>query len=75
MAVAERGVSLVVPDVHDFPGHIACDGRARSELVVPVFDASGALLAVFDLDSAQPAAFDETDRKGAERLVRWFRER
>lgn len=66
---AESGETQVVPDVHAFPGHIACDGRSRSEIVVPVRDAAGRLLAVFDVDSARPAAFDDEDRAGLERLL------
>lgn len=62
--------TLVVPDVHAFPGHIACDARSRSEIVVPVFDASGRLLAVLDVDSDRPAAFDEDDRRGLESICR-----
>jgi len=71
-AAAERR-TVVVPDVHAFPGHIACDGRSQSEIVVPVFDADGALLAVLDIDSDQPARFDDVDAAGLERLVAWFR--
>ncbi|NBB51839.1 GAF domain-containing protein [Rhizobium sp. CRIBSB] len=67
-AAAERRTQLV-PDVHAFPGHIACDGRSESEIVVPVFDASGALIAVFDVDATQKAAFDETDAASLERLM------
>src|SRR5215211_2259072 len=52
-AAAERR-TVVVEDVHEFPGHIACDARSRSEIVVPVFDRSGALVAVFDVDSERP---------------------
>ena len=73
-AAAERR-TVVVPDVHAFPGHIACDARSRSEIVVPVFDSAGALLAVLDVDSDRPAAFDEEDRVGLERVVGWFGER
>jgi GAF domain-containing protein len=69
---AADGRTVVVPDVHAFPGHIACDARSRSEIVVPVFDASGALLAVLDIDSAVPNAFDERDAEGLSRLVAWF---
>ena len=69
-AVASRGESRVVEDVREFEGHIACDPRARSEIVVPVFDSDRRLVAVLDLDSDQPAAFDETDRQGLELLVR-----
>lgn len=69
-AAARERRSLVVPDVHAFPGHIACDAAARSEIVVPVFDRAGELVAVLDVDSVEPAAFDETDRKELEQLVR-----
>lgn len=64
--------TVVVADVHAFPGHIACDARSRSEIVVPVFDASGALIAVLDIDSSVPDAFGEADRVGLEKLVAWF---
>jgi len=60
--------SLVVPDVHDFPGHIACDAASRSELVVPLIRGD-ALLGVLDLDSPRLARFDETDRIGCEQLA------
>lgn len=66
---AATEASQVVADVHDFPGHIACDPRARSEIVVPVRDAAGRLAAVLDVDSHQPGAFDEADREGLERLA------
>lgn len=67
-AARERRTQLV-PDVHAFPGHVACDAEARSEIVVPVVDAGGELVAVLDLDSHRPAAFDDVDRKGLETLV------
>jgi L-methionine (R)-S-oxide reductase len=70
-AAAERR-TVVVEDVHAFPGHIACDARSRSEIVVPVVDRDGALIGVLDIDSDKPAAFDEDDRRGLERLVGWF---
>jgi len=70
-AAAERR-TVIVPDVHEFAGHIACDARARSEIVVPVFDPSGALVAVLDVDSEWVGTFDEDDRAGLERLVGWF---
>jgi L-methionine (R)-S-oxide reductase len=73
-AAADRRTAIV-PDVELFLGHITCDSRARSEIVVPVFDADGSLLAVFDIDSEQLAAFDGTDAVGLERLVDWFRRR
>lgn len=62
------GETQVVPDVHAFPGHIACDGRAESEIVVPVKDGRGTVVAVFDVDSAEKAAFDEVDREELERI-------
>ncbi len=64
--------TIVVADVHAFPGHISCDARSRSEIVVPVFDCAGDLIAVFDVDSDRPNAFDERDRVGLERLLAWF---
>ena len=70
-AAAERR-TVVVANVHDFPGHISCDPRSQSEIVVPVFDASGALVAVLDIDSAVPAAFGEAAREGLAQLVAWF---
>ncbi len=70
-AAAERR-TVVVADVHTFPGHITCDPRSRSEIVVPVFDAAGALIAVLDIDSGVPDAFGDADRDGLESLVAWF---
>jgi L-methionine (R)-S-oxide reductase len=68
---AARAATVVVPDVHDFPGHIACDPVSRSELVVPLIEA-GEVSGVLDLDSPLPARFDEGDQKGCERLVALF---
>jgi L-methionine (R)-S-oxide reductase len=68
---AARGAAIVVPDVHEFPGHIACDPDSRSELVVPLID-DGRVLAVLDLDSPVPGRFDKDDRAGCERLVAIF---
>jgi GAF domain-containing protein len=65
--------TVIVPDVELFPGHISCDSRARSEIVVPVFDSDGVLLAVLDVDSERVATFDGKDAVGLERLVDWFR--
>ena len=70
-AAAERR-TIIVPDVSAFAGHITCDPRSRSEIVVPIFDSSHALIAVLDVDSSRRAAFDESDRDGLDRLVRWF---
>ncbi|MCB5175558.1 GAF domain-containing protein [Microvirga lenta] len=69
----ERKASVVVPDVHAFPGHIACDSASRSELVVPLVK-DGRVLGVLDLDSPNPARFDEEDREGCERLVQIYLE-
>ena len=67
-AAAERQTQ-VVPDVHAFPGHIACDGRSASEIVVPVFDPNGELIAVFDVDATEKSVFDEVDAEALERLL------
>ena len=68
-AAATRETQLV-EDVHAFPGHIACDARSESEIVVPVFNKAGELIAVFDVDSDQKAMFDETDRAGLEAIMK-----
>ena len=60
-ACASTGQAQIVPDVDAFPGHIACATSTRSELVLPVRDGSGTLIAVFDIDSDQPDAFTEGD--------------
>ena len=70
-AAAERR-TVIVEDVNEFPGHIACDARSRSEIVVPVFDRDRNLIAVLDIDSDQPATFGDEDREGLERIVEWF---
>ena len=67
--------TVVVPDVHAFPGHIACDARSRSEIVVPVFDARGEVIAVLDIDSDRLGAFDAIDATALETMVRYFRQR
>ena len=64
--------TIVVPDVNQFPGHIACDPNSKSEIVVPVFDAGRELVAVLDVDSDRLDAFDEEDRAGLERIVALF---
>ncbi len=63
------GATVVVPDVHAYPGHVACDARSRSEIVVPVRGARGDIVAVLDVDSERPDAFGEADREGLERIV------
>jgi GAF domain-containing protein len=70
-ASVQRRETVVVPDVREFPGHIACDAAARSEIVVPLL-AGGEVLGVLDLDSAAVGRFDEADRTGLEALARVF---
>ena len=72
-AAARERATQLVPDVHAFPGHIACDSAARSEIVIPIRDPRGELVAVLDLDSHQPAAFDDVDREGLERIAERLR--
>ncbi len=67
---AATGQTQLVPDVHAFPGHIACDGLSASEVVVPVFDGAGQLIAVFDVDSTKLAAFDEVDAQWLEKILK-----
>ncbi|OYW82669.1 MAG: diguanylate phosphodiesterase [Hyphomonas sp. 32-62-5] len=62
--VASTQEPIIVPDVHEFPGHIACDSASNSEIVVPVFRADGTLAAVLDVDSTEYDAFDEVDQAG-----------
>lgn len=69
-AAAATMKTQLVEDVHAFPGHIACDARSESEIVVPVLDGSGKLIAVFDVDSDRTAMFDETDRDGLEAILK-----
>jgi GAF domain-containing protein len=69
---AARRETVIVPDVHAFAGHITCDPRSRSEIVVPVLDGRGELIAVLDIDSDRPGAFTDEDQRGLERLMRWF---
>jgi L-methionine (R)-S-oxide reductase len=67
-AAAAQRETIIVPDVHAFPGHIACDSRSNSEIVTPVFDRTGALAAVLDVDSTQFDAFDAVDKAGLEAI-------
>jgi GAF domain-containing protein len=66
---AAEAKTVIVEDVESFEGHIACDSRSRSEIVVPVFDAIGELIAVLDIDSARVGAFDGEDARGLEGIV------
>jgi GAF domain-containing protein len=70
-AAAERR-TVVVADVDTFPGHITCDARARSEIVVPVRGPDGELIAVLDIDSEETNTFDDEDRAALERIVQRF---
>ena len=63
-----EGRTLVVPDVEEFPGHIACSAESKSEIVVPLYH-GGEVIAVLDIDSERLATFDDTDRHYLERLV------
>ena len=68
---AEDLATVVVEDVHQFPGHIACDAASNSEIVLPIIDGRR-LVGVLDLDSPLPGRFDDEDRDGLEQLVRTF---
>lgn len=66
----QRGETIVVPDVEQFPGHIACSSLSRSEIVVPVLSAAGEVMAVLDIDSRELATFDDTDRLHLEQICK-----
>ena len=66
----QRGETIVVPDVEQFPGHIACSSLSRSEIVVPLFGADGQVRAVLDIDSRELNTFDEVDRHWLEEIVK-----
>jgi L-methionine (R)-S-oxide reductase len=68
-AAARTGQVQLVDDVDAFPGHIACASSTRSELVIPFYDAQGSLIGVFDIDSDQPAAFDQNDADQLQSLL------
>ena len=68
-AVAEKRTQLVA-NVHEFPGHIACDGASNSEIVVPLFDRDGEVVGVLDIDSPLKGRFDESDKVGLEMIAR-----
>ena len=65
--------TIVVPDVEQFPGHIACSSLSRSEIVVPLFSKDGKVTAVLDIDSKELATFDETDRRYLETICSMIR--
>lgn len=68
-AAAKTGKTQIVEDVNAFPGHIACDSQTNSEIVVPVFNKKGELIAVLDVDSTKLSTFDETDKLWLEKII------
>lgn len=68
-AGVNQGKTIVVPDVHDFPGHIACDSRSRSEIVVPLKNKDGEIIGVLDVDSKELESFDMVDARWLEKIV------
>ncbi len=69
-AAAKTRKTQIVPDVHAFPGHIACDSKSRSEIVIPVVNNAKELIAVFDVDSTEKESFDEIDKKYLEQILK-----
>jgi L-methionine (R)-S-oxide reductase len=65
-----QGKTIIVPDVHTFPGHIACDSRSNSEIVLPLFNTDAQISGVLDIDSEDFAAFDETDAFWLEKIIK-----
>ena len=65
----ERAATIVVPDVEEFPGHIACSSLSRSEIVVPMFNRVGEIVGVLDIDSPEIGTFDHVDKANLEQLV------
>ena len=74
-AAARKEETIIVPDVHQFPGHIACDPNSKSEIVVPVFNVRDELIAVLDVDSDEYDAFDEVDKRHLEGIVTLLRDK
>ena len=66
----QRAETVIVPDVEQFPGHIACSSESKSEIVVPVFGNDGKVMAVLDIDSKELATFDDIDRKYLEEICK-----
>lgn len=74
-AAASTGITQRIADVHEFPGHIACDSASRSEVVVPLFrPKDGSLIGVLDLDSPEPDRFDAEDQLGLEAIAQAYME-
>jgi len=68
-----QGTPVVVPDVHEFPGHIACDARSKSEIVIPVRDRNHGVIGVLDIDSDRTGNFDAVDAEQLEKIVNLLR--
>lgn len=68
-AALKQEKSVIVANVHDFPGHIACDSRSNSEIVVPLYNNTGRIIGVLDVDSADQNSFDEIDQQWLEKIV------
>jgi GAF domain-containing protein len=69
-AAIDSNRTVIVPDVEKFPGHIACDSRTKSEIVVPIANEKGEVIAVLDVDSRQLNSFDEDDKNGLEAIIK-----
>ena len=74
LAAVEQRQTILVDDVRTFPGHIACDSRSLSEIVIPVFNNNGQITAVLDVDSSQTNSFDEVDATWLEKIVALLKE-
>jgi L-methionine (R)-S-oxide reductase len=74
-AGVNTGATVLVPDVEAFPGHVACDSRSCSEIVVPLLNAAGDVIGVLDVDSTDPDAFSDVDKVGLERIIALIYER
>lgn len=72
---AQNKKTILVPNVHEFPNHITCDTRSNSEMVVPIINNIGEVIAVLDIDSEQLGAFDHEDQQGLEAIVRLLKEK
>lgn len=71
-AAIDQKKTIVVPDVHQFPGHIACDSRSQSEIVIPVKNRNGEITGVLDVDSESLGSFDQTDAEWLEKIVNFI---
>ncbi|MCK4429273.1 MAG: GAF domain-containing protein [Candidatus Aenigmarchaeota archaeon] len=74
-ACATKEETIIVPNVHEFPGHIACDSKSNSEIVVPVFNKDKKLIAIYDIDSKEFNSFDETDKEWVEKIVKILKDK